>query len=333
MKICFFARVRDKELFDIVEFYKVDILALRHLGHDVTCVNTFKELVSIRCDLFYVWWFGYGFFPALLAKLRGLPVIMTGAVHTSSCGGLEDWPWHKKFLMKLAMKLATRTLFISKTDFLKLGTFQPSNPRIGYCAVDITTYMPSDKNPKLDLIVTITHLTKENVARKLLLESISSFSLFSKRHPTYEYQICGSFGNALEDVRSKIRELGLETKVTLRGRISDEEKVKVLQSARAYLQPTTCEGFGLAILEAMACGTPVVTTPEPCILEINGDSVIYGQSVTQWAEGLANLADGAVFFEEMRRRGLVNVNKYTAAVRRNVLCSVITSLAVESESN
>lgn len=330
MKICFFARVHDKALFDVVEFYKVDTAALRQLGHEVVCVNTFRELVSIRCELYFVWWFGYGFFPAALAKLRGLPTIMTGAVHTTSCGGLADWPWHKKILMMLAMKLADRTLFISKTDFAKLGTFQPSNPEIGYCAVDVTTYTPSEDKRKKDLIVTITHLTKENVARKLLLESIESFALFSQLHKTYEYQICGSFGDAVDDVRTKIRDCGVESKVVLRGRISDEEKVDVLQSARAYLQPSTCEGFGLAILEAMACGTPVVTTPEPCIIEINGDSVVYGTSVAEWAEGLANLADEAVFFDDMRRRGLVNVKKYTAATRREVLRAAISSLGIES---
>lgn len=330
MRICFFAKVRDKALFDVVEFYKVDIAALRQLGHEVVCVNSFRELISVRCDLYFVWWFGYGFFPAVLAKLRRRSVIITGAVHTTSCGGLADWPWHKRFLMMLAMKLADRTLFISKTDFAKLGAFQPSNPEVAYCAVDVATYTPDNAKPKQDVIVTITHLTKENVARKLLLESIASFALFARRHPSYEYQICGSFGDAVDDVRAKIRECDVEDKVILRGRITDEEKVAVLRSARAYLQPSTCEGFGLAILEAMACGTPVITTPEPCIVEINGDSVVYGASEAEWADRLSRLADDATFFDEMRRRGLENVGKYTAMVRREALRKAIGSLGFES---
>lgn len=331
MKVCFFAKVRDKALFDVVEFYKVDIAALRKLGHDVVCVNTFKELVSIRCDLYFVWWFGYGFFPAILAKLRGRPTILTGAVHTTSCGGLADWPWHKRLLMKMAMNLADRTLFISKTDFAKLGSFRPSNPEIAYCAVDVATYTPDNTKVKQDVIVTITHLTKENVARKLLLESITSFALFAQKHPTYQYQICGSFGDAVDDVRAKIRECDVEDKVILRGRITDEEKVVVLRSARAYLQPSTCEGFGLAILEAKACGTPVVTTSEPCILEINGDSVVYGQSEVEWAEGLSRLADDAVFFDEMRHRGFENIGRYTSVARREALHKVVESLKFNSQ--
>ncbi len=333
MKICFFARVRDKALFDVVEFYKVDIAALRQLGHEVVCVNSFKELASIRCDLYYVWWFGYGFFPAMLAKLRRRPSILTGAVHTTDCGALADWPWHKRLLMKASMKLADRTLFISRTDFAKLAGFRPSNPEVAYCAVDVAAYSPDNARPKQDLIVTITHLTKENVARKLLLESIEAFALFAQRHPGYRYEIGGSFGDAVEDVRAKIEACGVADKVVLRGRVSDEEKVEMLRAARAYLQPSTCEGFGLAILEAMACGTPVVTTAEPCIVEINGDSVVYGASQGEWADGLSRLADEAPFFDDMRRRGLANVGKYTAAARREALRRTIESLGIEAASS
>ncbi len=328
MKICFFAKVRDKALFKVVEFYKVDIEALRQLGHEVICVNSFKELMLVRCDLYYIWWFGYGVFPALLAKLKGKPTILTGAVHTNDCGGLSDWPLHKRALMMMAMKLADRNLFISLTDFAKLGTFRPSCSEIAYCAVDVGIYTPDNAIPRKDLIVTITHLTKENVARKMLMESIEAFALFSRQHPTFQYHICGSFGDAVDDVRAKIQECGIEDKVVLRGRISDEDKVIALRSARAYLQPSTCEGFGLAILEAKACGMPVVTNAEPCIVEINGDSVLYGESIQEWSDGLARLSDDSAFFDEMRLKGLENVSRYTAVARRAVIDKVIGSLGI-----
>ncbi|PJA24545.1 MAG: hypothetical protein COX57_07915 [Alphaproteobacteria bacterium CG_4_10_14_0_2_um_filter_63_37] len=326
MKICFFARVRDKALFEVVEFYKVDIDALRALGHEVVCVNTFGELLRTRCDLYYIWWFGYGVFPTLLAKLKGRPAVMTGAVHTTNCGSLADWPFHKRILMELAMKLADRNLFISNTDFKKLGSFEAPGPEIAYCAVDTKVYSPDAEVPKTDTVVTITHLTKENVARKLLLESIEAFALFSKSHPTYTYQICGSFGDAVEDVRQRSRECGVEDKVVLHGRVSHQDKIAFLRAAKAYLQPSTCEGFGLAILEAKGCGTPVVTSPEPCILEINGDSVIYGQTQQEWAEGLARLADDPSYFEAMRRTGLERLERFTVEARRRQLQRILASL-------
>lgn len=326
MRICFYARVKDKALFDIVEFYRVDIAALRQLGHEVVCVNSFKELLCTPYDLYYVWWFGYGVFPAMLARLRGRPAILTGAVHTQDCGSLNDWPVHKRWLMKLAMKLATRTLFISKTDFAKLIKFSPSNPEIVYCALDVATYRPSRGQHKKPLVATVTHLTKENVARKRLLDAIEAFAQFSRAFPGYEYHIAGSFGDAVEDVRAKIRDYAVEGRVFLKGRISDQEKIELLQTARAYLQPSTCEGFGLAILEAKACGTPVVTNREPCIVEINGDSVVYGETVTELANGLAKLAADERYFDEMVRRGLDNVGRFSFEIRTEALRNVLASV-------
>jgi len=326
MRICFYARVKDKSLFDIVEFYRVDIAALRQLGHEVICVNSFKELLRTPCELYYVWWFGYGVFPAMLARLRVRPSILTGAVHTQDCGSLNDWPIHKRWLMKLAMRLATRTLFISKTDFAKLIKFRASNPEVVYCAVDIAAYRPTEMRRKKNLVATVTHLTKENVARKRLLDAIEAFAQFSRTFPDYEYHIAGSFGDAVEDVRAKIRDCAVEGRVFLKGRISDQEKIELLQRARAYLQPSTCEGFGLAILEAKACGTPVVTSREPCIVEINGDSVVYGETVAELADGLARLAADEKYFDEMVRRGLDNVTRYSAEARKEALRNVLVSV-------
>lgn len=324
MKICFFARVQDKRLFDVVEFYKVDINALRSLGHEVVLVNSFRSLLTTKCDSYFIWWFGYGVFPVLLAKMRGVPSVLTGAVHTSECGSLVNWPFHKRVLMQISMKLADRTLFISKTDFLKLGNFQASAPSIVYCAVDLTKYFPTAVDRK-KIILTVSHLTHDNVRRKMLKESLQAFSIFVKTNRDFIYHICGSFGDAVDDIRKLILDYGIEANVVLRGRVSDEEKIQLLQTAWIYLQPSICEGFGLAILEAKACGLPVVTSREPCIVEINDDSVVYGDTVTELANGMLRLVDDGEFYENLRFKGLENVKNYSSESRLIKLKAILES--------
>jgi glycosyltransferase involved in cell wall biosynthesis len=60
--------------------------------------------------------------------------------------------------------------------------------------------------------------------------------------------------------------------VTRLGFVQDEDLVKIYNLASVYVQPSFYEGFGLPLLEAIACGTPVAVTKNQCHVEILGDS-------------------------------------------------------------
>jgi glycosyltransferase involved in cell wall biosynthesis len=63
----------------------------------------------------------------------------------------------------------------------------------------------------------------------------------------------------------------------VRGFVPKAELVRLTQEAAALLFPTRHEGFGLPVVEAMACGTPVVATPDPAVREAGGDAVAYAE--------------------------------------------------------
>jgi glycosyltransferase involved in cell wall biosynthesis len=60
----------------------------------------------------------------------------------------------------------------------------------------------------------------------------------------------------------------------LRGYVPKTELVSLYQRAACLVFPSRYEGFGLPVVEAMACGTPVVATPEPALREVAGDAAI-----------------------------------------------------------
>jgi len=70
-------------------------------------------------------------------------------------------------------------------------------------------------------------------------------------------------GDALPRVRSLVRELGLEGHVDLPGFVDEDEKVRLLQRAHVSVQPSEKEGWGLTVIEANACGTPVIAADAP----------------------------------------------------------------------
>ena len=61
----------------------------------------------------------------------------------------------------------------------------------------------------------------------------------------------------------------------LRGYVPQEELVGLYQGAACLVQPSRFEGFGLPVLEAMACGVPVVAVDEPALREVAGDAAVF----------------------------------------------------------
>jgi glycosyltransferase involved in cell wall biosynthesis len=77
----------------------------------------------------------------------------------------------------------------------------------------------------------------------------------------------------------------------MRGFVPKDELVRLYQGAAVVLFPTRHEGFGLPVVEAMACGTPVVTTPDPAVREVGGDAIAYAEPREFAAAVMRVLAD------------------------------------------
>jgi glycosyltransferase involved in cell wall biosynthesis len=61
----------------------------------------------------------------------------------------------------------------------------------------------------------------------------------------------------------------------LRGYVSKDELVRLYQETACLVWPSRYEGFGLPVLEAMACGAPVVAAPDPAVREVAGDAALF----------------------------------------------------------
>jgi glycosyltransferase involved in cell wall biosynthesis len=97
------------------------------------------------------------------------------------------------------------------------------------------------------------------------------------------------------------------------GFVSGEELVQLYNLATVFVMPSLYEGFGLPILEAMACGCPVITTREGSLAEVAGDSALYvdAYDMESIANGIKKVFDSEKLQKELSEKGLENVKRFS----------------------
>jgi glycosyltransferase involved in cell wall biosynthesis len=274
LRICCYAAVRDPSLFDLVEFYRQDIRALRELGHKVEVAWRPRHLLS-RYDVYWIWWPTSGAPAVVWARLRRRPAILVASISNrdrSASGLAAKRPWIRA-VAGLSVALADVTLAVSNDVARGLSRYRPRRMRVAPHGVDTDFYCPGFEDDVSEpYVVTISHLTLDNVARKRILDVVRTAAELRDRHSPIRVVIVGAYDAGAPDVEAEIRRLRLEDRVILAGQVTADEKRRLLRGAVAYLQPTDYEAFGLAIAEAMACSTPVVTTAVGAVPEVVGDA-------------------------------------------------------------
>jgi glycosyltransferase involved in cell wall biosynthesis len=97
------------------------------------------------------------------------------------------------------------------------------------------------------------------------------------------------------------------------GLIPDEDLPAFYSGAAVFIYPSLFEGFGLPVLEAMACGTPVVASDRASLPELTGDAslLVDAESVDALAEAIARVVADQSLAQDLRRRGLERSRRFS----------------------
>jgi glycosyltransferase involved in cell wall biosynthesis len=149
--------------------------------------------------------------------------------------------------------------------------------------------------------------------RKNLVRLIQAFARLKRWGLPHKLVIVGQTGWHVGPIHSEVERLGLEKEVIFTGYVPFEDLPSLYSLAESMAFPSLYEGFGLPVLEAMACGAPVVTSRSSSLVEVAGDAALLVDplSVEEIAEALYRIHMNDELRYELSKRGLKRAALFT----------------------
>ena len=146
---------------------------------------------------------------------------------------------------------------------------------------------------------------RKNIAR--LVEAFESVDT------AWRLVLIGSEGFGAAEIRARIEASPARDRIVLAGYVTPEELAAWYARASIFAFPSMDEGFGMPLLEAMAAGTPVLTSNRSALPEVAGDAALLvdPENVEAIGDGLRRLAGDGALRETLAERGYARAKLFT----------------------
>jgi glycosyltransferase involved in cell wall biosynthesis len=149
------------------------------------------------------------------------------------------------------------------------------------------------------------------IANQRISESANHASRVT--HHASHLAIAGAWDERYPEARQRVAALGLNDSVMFLGPVAEADLPALYSGAELFVFPSLYEGFGFPVLEAMACGTPVICSNVSSLPEVAGSAAL--QVDPRETDALAGAMDrvlsDAALREEMRRAGLAQAGRFS----------------------
>jgi glycosyltransferase involved in cell wall biosynthesis len=261
-----------------------------------------------------------------------LPAVVT--VHDLSFFEAPEWHERSKvMLFRRAIRVAARRARVvicpsqATADELARWCRVEVPVVVAHHGVDVARFRPIQPTPDVDasaLVAVDGRLTGERPylvfvgtlePRKDVPTLVRAFSSIATAHPDALLVLAGGAGWGAAQVELAVSASGVGDRVVRTGYVPDATIPALLRGARAAVYPALYEGFGLPALEALACGTPLITTTGSAMEEVAGDaaSLVAPGDTAALADALDLVLAGPAGDAGARQRGLEIAARHTWA--------------------
>jgi len=164
--------------------------------------------------------------------------------------------------------------------------------------------------------------------RKNLVRLVEAFSRLPPAAAHLRLVLAGKKGWLYRELFARVEALGLKDRVLFPGYVADDHKAALLSGATALVYPSLYEGFGLPLLEAMACGTPVLTSNVSSLPEVAGDAALLVDPLDTEAiaQGMARLVTDPHLRRSLVERGYAQVRQFSWTRAARQVLQVLESI-------
>ena len=241
----------------------------------------------------------------------------------------ETFPAKDAFLHKLyvreAITKADHLIAITeatKQDIIKFYNINPAKISVVYHGVDKDRFrlMKKGEEHLITEVKTKYNITKPYILyignvqpRKNIQGLIKAYQKLRKTTGhNYQLVIAGAKAWLVDEVMKEIGD-SYRDDIIFTGRFEDAELTPLLWGADLFVLPSFYEGFGLPILEAMACGVPTVVADTPSLVEVGGEASLSfdPHNIDDMAKVLDNIISNLDLRQTMRTKGLERAEEFS----------------------
>lgn len=223
------------------------------------------------------------------------------------------------------MRRLTRVISVSESTRRDLESFagvEPDCIRVIYNGADLERFIPRERSTAKsavtaelglpeDFLLYISRLEHPGKNHVRLLEAFSR--LKQQTQLPHKLVLVGSRWSGAEVIDEKVKELRLEQEVIFPGFVSNEMLPVLYAAADVFVFPSLFEGFGIPVLEAMACGTPVCASNVSSIPEVVGDAGLLFDPLDpeSIAASLSRLLTDRQLYQRLVSAGFTQASRFT----------------------
>lgn len=243
----------------------------------------------------------------------------------------ETYPWKARLYLDWStrwnVRQADHIIAISQAtrdDLIQRCSADPAKITVVYPGIDDAAFMPQEAShiqevraqyglsDRYLLYIGTLH------PRKNLVRLIRAFGQMLGAWPMEAGEppllvLVGKKGWLYDQIFNEVSRLGLSNQVVFVGYVPRLHLLPLLAGAQAFVFPSLFEGFGFPILEAMACGVPVVTSQASCLPEVAGDAalLVAPYDEAKWASAMIKALTEPALRTTLIERGLRRAREFT----------------------